>query len=71
MSESIEQETVKAFGQWVGDEDRVELFWNINGEMVSDKDLRTWCYLNMDYPDKHVGKCVTMRHVIAYHERIK
>lgn len=27
-----------------------ELIWTINGEQVTDKELRSWCYIHLQYP---------------------
>jgi hypothetical protein len=36
----------KCFSEWQGE----KLVWCIEGHWISDADLKTWCYLNMDYP---------------------
>lgn len=58
-----------AHGFWVGRGDRALLCWQIDGEFVSDRALRSWVYHNMDGIDRHVGPCVLALHVNAYAKR--
>lgn len=52
------------FSRWVQD----QLVWTINGEEVTDADLRRWCGNHMEYPWRHVD-IVRRIHVEAYARR--
>ncbi len=57
-----------ARGMWAG-EDLIWVIRNVRYEgdvhAVSDKDLRTWCYVNMPYPSNHIH-VVQQQHTNAY-----
>lgn len=47
--------------EWRG----TDLWWRINGEWISDRDLRNWCANNMGDPGRHVD-VVRRCHIQAY-----
>lgn len=56
--------TAEARSRWHGD----ELIWTINGRDVTDKALRSWCYINLNYPWCYVD-VVRQYHVNAWAAR--
>jgi hypothetical protein len=53
----------QANGFWIRD----HLIWQINGEFISDRALRSWVFHNTEHSYlKHVGPCILKRHVDAY-----
>lgn len=56
-----------ALGFWKDD----GLWWRIDGEEISDKDLRRWCYHNMKTVGRYVTACVCREHTEAYAKRDK
>lgn len=57
---------MEARGYWKGD----VLWWQIGDEHVSDRDLRTWCWHNMDGISRYVD-VVRQYHVDAYAKRTR
>lgn len=56
---------VNAVGRWVGE----KLYWDIDGESISDDDLRRWCHMNLsDFWASTAGGIVNY-HVAAYKHR--
>ena len=51
----------KVSSRWVGE----SLVWNINGKEISDASLRTWCYINLNYPWCYAD-VIRQYHVNAY-----
>lgn len=56
----------EARGFWKGD----DLWWKIDGEEVSDKDLRRWVWHNIDGMMKYVD-VIRQLHVDAYANRAR
>ena len=57
-------EEAKVHGFWVGD----RLIWQINGEFISDRALRSWCWHNVDGVMRYVD-VVRRAHTDAYAAR--
>lgn len=66
MSFEIADSSAKSFSEWRGK----ELWWNIEGNWVSDKDLRNWCYHNMPDTWKYV-EVVRQIQIDAYASQFK
>src|SRR5688500_9101190 len=49
---------INAVGRWVGE----SLWWDIEGESISDNELKRWCYLNLPEP---WNSCITG--IVNYH----
>lgn len=47
-----------------------DLWWCINGDWISDQNLRSWCYNNMgeDNPSRYAD-CIRQCHIVAYANR--
>lgn len=56
---------MNAIGRWEGE----TLIWEINGEDVSDRDLRAWCYSHLPYPYNYPPPVMTKLHTTAYAAR--
>lgn len=58
--------------EWRGAGETAELWWTINGDAISDRDLRLWCFHNMgeSNPSRYVD-VVRKCHVDAYAARAK
>lgn len=59
---------VTVTSRWEGRGEDAQLIWNINGEDVSDRDLRGWCFSHLPYPYSLPG-CITKLHTDAYAAR--
>jgi hypothetical protein len=64
MTEETSGILAGVWAEWRG----LDLWWGINGEWISDRDLRNWCANNMDGPGRYVG-AVLRCHIQAYAER--
>lgn len=58
-------ENINAVGRWVGK----DLWWDIEGESVSDHELKRWCYLNLPEPWNSCATGIVNYHTAAYKHR--
>ena len=56
---------VDAVGRWVGK----DLWWDIEGESISDHELKRWCYLNLPEPWNACITGIVNYHVAAFKHR--
>jgi len=55
--------------RWEGSGENQYLVWTINGEDITDRDLRNWCANNVKGAFRTVGKCILRGHAAAYANR--
>jgi hypothetical protein len=56
---------INAVGRWVGE----DLWWDIEGESISDHELKRWCYLNLPEPWNSCITGIVNYHTAAYKHR--
>jgi hypothetical protein len=58
-------ENINAVGRWVGK----DLWWDIEGESISDHELKRWCYLHLPEPWNTCNTGIVNYHTAAYKHR--
>lgn len=66
----MNENEIEVTSHWRGEEADAELYWTIDGEDISDRELRQWVFRNMPSPDCHVD-VIRHMHVTAFARRRK
>ena len=62
----------EAIGYWIKNNGHAHIVWQINGEFISDRELRRWIYHNNPDSgphDRYVGTCILKWHVDQWASR--